>query len=613
MCKVKEVELNREHLINRIETYLNQLLKEDFANRTACVEIRNCWNSFLVLEANECYGQQIVKSPFVQTFHTVLSDPSSCDASIEDLCYITENALVSEEFRNAVLKNKEFVSAITVFFDVSYQKGEMEILRHLVVLLRNLFFDLDFDDQRKWVVYEHAHLVVKTSSIPEQLQQLILESSNKALKLFAMELGSYNFIDLDDEQNRDVLEEVCTEMIDWLILALDSSNQTITIPDTEYNTSSYNLVALLARVAYNDRVKIVCAKKGLLEKLLKFIQNPMAPKILSEVLTIFDQICFVEYEVELSRDSLKVLKQLAMFLTGETEDVAEEYYWIKSHNLQNEVKKPAKSLLQGISMAEPIVPKVEAQVMISESCQTEPQAYIMLSYNWESKDVVKFLVTTIRESGFQVWVDDEKMLEYGDINDGMADAVENCKLMVAVVSEKYKLSKNCRRELEYADNRNKPFVIVKKEGSYEPNGWLGLMMGKKLYHCLDAENLQQSCESVVDAIKTNLDKKASPRLADKGNPKNTPLGVGDSSGLRTTAQVMEHDQYKKWVKRNPAVKFLRKDSKNKKIFNEFVIAALVDQIYSESQSEVVEKLKKDFNLNASDAMTLVKVLQTRYI
>jgi len=232
----------------------------------------------------------------------------------------------------------------------------------------------------------------------------------------------------------------------------------------------------------------------------------------------------------------------------------------------------------------------------------------MLSYNWESKEVVKSLITTIRQSGFEVWVDDEQMLGYGDINDGMADAVENCKLMVAVVSEKYKLSKNCRRELEYADNKNKPFVIVKKDAGYEPNGWLGLMMGKKLYHCLDPNNLQQSCEDVVHAIRTNVKKSPSGDqvIASKLE------GTSSSNGSKP-ARVMSHDEYKKWVKNNSPVKFLRKDSKSKKTFNEFVIAAIVDQIKSEPQTTVIEKLQKDFSLSASNAMTLIKVLETNYV
>merc|ERR1712226_5615 len=613
-CQLKNKEIDKQKFLNQLDDkFLSLVEKYEGKSNDDASEIRNYWNSFLVLDAKERYGELISRSAFVQTMTNVFNGRLKTDVSIEDLCYVTENALVSSLFRESVLKNYEFLDGLVTFFHKSFEAGQVEVLRHLVVILRNLFFDLSIEDKRKWVTYEHAHSIVKNSKVTEDLQQLILDSASPALRFFALELGSYNFVDLDETQNAVIVEKLCNDIVQWLIKAAQSSEKSINIPETEYNTSAYNLVSLIARVSYNDEVKIACVKHGVFEKLLQFLQEPMAPKILVEVLTIYDQICFVQADVEICRNSVNELKEVVNFLSGVKQDLNAKYDWLKGVKIDDQVQNAAKGVTQGLAMSEPVVATTETKVMVSEGSQTLPETYIMLSYNWESKEVVKSLITTIRQSGFEVWVDDEQMLGYGDINDGMADAVENCKLMVAVVSEKYKLSKNCRRELEYADNKNKPFVIVKKDAGYEPNGWLGLMMGKKLYHCLDPNNLQQSCEDVVDAIRTNVKKSSTgdQMIASKSEGTSTASGTS-SSNVSKPARVMSHDEYKKWVKNNSPVKFLRKDSKSKKTFNEFVIAAIVDQIKSEPQTTVIEKLQNDFSLSASNAMTLIKVLETNY-
>ena len=49
------------------------------------------------------------------------------------------------------------------------------------------------------------------------------------------------------------------------------------------------------------------------------------------------------------------------------------------------------------------------------------------------------------------------------------------------MTEKYKESPNCRLEAEYVMQTNKPFVPLILQKAYKPNGWLGLILGSKIY------------------------------------------------------------------------------------------------------------------------------------
>ncbi len=64
----------------------------------------------------------------------------------------------------------------------------------------------------------------------------------------------------------------------------------------------------------------------------------------------------------------------------------------------------------------------------------------------------------------------------------MAEAVENSSVFLMCVSEKYYMSPNCRLEAEYAVRQRKPIVPLLMQSDYMPTGWLGIIMGDKIYY-----------------------------------------------------------------------------------------------------------------------------------
>lgn len=82
-------------------------------------------------------------------------------------------------------------------------------------------------------------------------------------------------------------------------------------------------------------------------------------------------------------------------------------------------------------------------------------------------------------AGYDVWLDLERMS--GLTIEAMAEAVERAATVVVLASRRYRESENCRSEASYAYSRRKPIVPVLAQEHYKPEGWLGFIMGTKLY------------------------------------------------------------------------------------------------------------------------------------
>ena len=63
----------------------------------------------------------------------------------------------------------------------------------------------------------------------------------------------------------------------------------------------------------------------------------------------------------------------------------------------------------------------------------------------------------------------------------MAGAIEDSKVVLICFSSQYKQSPSCRTEAEYTYKLKKPFIPIRVEQGYRPDGWLGMMIGAKLY------------------------------------------------------------------------------------------------------------------------------------
>jgi hypothetical protein len=126
---------------------------------------------------------------------------------------------------------------------------------------------------------------------------------------------------------------------------------------------------------------------------------------------------------------------------------------------------------------------------------------VMLSYEWRTQQQVLRLRDILMEQGFTVWMDVDRMM--GSTLEAMAIAIEQSDAIIMCVTHRYKESQACRTEAEYAYSRKKKLIPVMMEKSYAPDGWLGIIMGTKLYYNMHTvDEMQENVLGVIGEVRT---------------------------------------------------------------------------------------------------------------
>lgn len=108
----------------------------------------------------------------------------------------------------------------------------------------------------------------------------------------------------------------------------------------------------------------------------------------------------------------------------------------------------------------------------------EPVHYnVVLSYQWDSRDVVQRVKQYLEKNKVTCWVDTDHVT--GDKRPAVENAIEEADLCLMFYSFKYFISKNCRQEAEYAGKLGKIIIPIKVNRDYDPKGWLGNIVGAK--------------------------------------------------------------------------------------------------------------------------------------
>ncbi|KAK7092888.1 uncharacterized protein [Littorina saxatilis] len=116
--------------------------------------------------------------------------------------------------------------------------------------------------------------------------------------------------------------------------------------------------------------------------------------------------------------------------------------------------------------------------------------HVMISYQWEAQKVMGKVKNTLTQAGFKVWMDVEHMT--GSTLEAMALAVERASVVLICMSDKYKASPSCRTESEYIFRLRKDIIPLRLQRGYRPDGWLGILVGSRLYFDFSNDELAQS-------------------------------------------------------------------------------------------------------------------------
>ena len=125
--------------------------------------------------------------------------------------------------------------------------------------------------------------------------------------------------------------------------------------------------------------------------------------------------------------------------------------------------------------------------------------HVMISYQWDSQEVLVEVKNRLQASGYRVWMDLEQMK--GSTLDAMAEAVENASVVLVCVSRRYKESQNCRSEATYAYDLKKDIIPLMMEGNYKGDGWLGIIVTGKMWFDFQSKHvLEQSVTKLIKEL-----------------------------------------------------------------------------------------------------------------
>ncbi|XP_018619019.1 uncharacterized protein LOC108941064 isoform X1 [Scleropages formosus] len=147
---------------------------------------------------------------------------------------------------------------------------------------------------------------------------------------------------------------------------------------------------------------------------------------------------------------------------------------------------------------------------------TGPPGHIMISYQWNSQGTMLKVNRALQDAGIKVWMDVEQMA--GSTLQAMAEAVEKASVVLIGVSAKYKDSPNCRTEAEYTFELRKEIIPLMMEQNYKPDGWLGALLGTKLWIDFSEQcNFEESIKQLIRDIKSCTPVPREVVMCNKGN------------------------------------------------------------------------------------------------
>ena len=296
-------------------------------------------------------------------------------------------------------------------------------------------------------------------------QTLLYFAKKKVPAIAAESLLTLAYL-VDENTNHLILAD--KNLLSFIITLLDEAWQSEDRHSNGY--SAKELAEGLSHLAINDANKNILGQNGIIPVLISVIKT--------------------SNEDEEKASATRALWMLAFDDNNKKEIRQEEGAMDILHQLQQsenpEVQKAAAGALWEIEG------KTARHLERIESTGN----HVMISYQWDSQEVLVEVKNRLQASGYRVWMDLEQM--GGSTLEAMAKAVENSSVVLICVSERYKESPNCRSEAEYAYQLRKDIIPLMMQGKYRGDGWLGMLVGTKLWFDFQSKHvLEQGVTKLI--------------------------------------------------------------------------------------------------------------------
>ena len=281
---------------------------------------------------------------------------------------------------------------------------------------------------------------------------------------------------------------VVEEIVDTLRAALDDARVDGHIFESQKVAKS------IANLATNDANKARIADAGALPLLVRALREPQEPHSSTDAAqfwaaTALWNLAFdvaIRERVNLEPGVVDALEETRRTGSDDTKRKAKGALWmIKGDQAASEVAEVSEETLARMN---------------GEGTVENATGQVMLSYEWRMQSQVLRLRDELMAQGFTVWMDVDRMM--GSTLEAMAIAIEQSDAIIMCVTHRYKESQACRTEAEYAYTKKKPMIPVMLEKNYAPDGWLGIIMGSKLYYNMHTvDEMQASLPGLVGEVR----------------------------------------------------------------------------------------------------------------
>ena len=274
---------------------------------------------------------------------------------------------------------------------------------------------------------------------------------------------------VDEESNHLILaaEEILGALTSLLQKAFESERRKFD------GFSAKELAEGLSRLAINDTNKRVLGEKGAIQVLVSIIKTSNDNSEKDSVVNALWVLAFDENNkkaITQDKETLDILRRLQQSDDPEVQKAAAGALW-----------------------------ELEGKTARNSEMTKATGNHVMISYQWDSQEVLIEVKNRLQASGYRVWMDLEQM--GGSTLEAMAKAVENASVVLVCVSHQYKESPNCRSEAEYAYQLRKDIIPLMMQQNYKPDGWLGMIVGTKLW--IDLRN-SFNVEAAIGKLKKEL-------------------------------------------------------------------------------------------------------------
>ena len=301
-------------------------------------------------------------------------------------------------------------------------------------------------------------------------QTLLHFARKKDPKIAALSLLALAYL-VDENTNYLILAD--ENLLSFIIILLNLAWQS---EDRRrcYGFSAKELAEGLSHLAINDANKKILGQNGVIPVLISVIKTSNEDEEKASATRALWMLAFDNNNKEKVRQeegAMDILHQLQQSKNSEVQKAAAGALW----ELEGKTARQSSEKIESTGN------------------------HVMISYQWDSQEVLVEVKNRLQASGYRVWMDLEQMK--GSTLDAMAEAVENASVVLVCVSRRYKESQNCRSEATYAYDLKKDIIPLMMERNYKGDGWLGIIVTGKMWFDFQSKHvLEQSVTKVIKEL-----------------------------------------------------------------------------------------------------------------